>query len=271
MVQSCLIAEEGVTKGMVFPLETRLTIGRGDENDIRLSHSTVSRRHTLVYMEDGQAVVEDMESRNGTYVNGEQVNKAVLSSGDVIWVGDVALRFLQENEQDRIDVGAETQELGHTDLSQGVPGELPGRSRRLMEAMSEVPFLADFPDEELTELAQQAKLFLVKQGKAIVREGDYGRSLYIILEGKVQVLTQDNQGEDVHVSSLSENQFFGEISFLTAAPRFATVQAVEDTLLCELSYESMKEVVRRSPEVKGVLDEYYRQRLRELQAKQKSS
>lgn len=155
MVQSCLIAEEGVTKGMVFPLETRLTIGRGEENDIRLSHSTVSRSHTLVYMEDGQAVVEDMESRNGTYVNGEQVNKAVLSSGDVIWVGDVALRFLQENEQDRLDIGAETQEVGHTDLSQGVPGELPGRSRRLMEAMSEVPFLADFPDEELAELGDR--------------------------------------------------------------------------------------------------------------------
>jgi hypothetical protein len=38
MIQSYLIAEEGVTKGMVFPLETRLTIGRGEENDIRLSH-----------------------------------------------------------------------------------------------------------------------------------------------------------------------------------------------------------------------------------------
>ena len=95
--------------------------------------------------------------------------------------------------------------------------------------------------------------------------------MYIILEGKVQVLTQDDQGEDVHVSYLTENQFFGEISFLTAAPRFATVQAVEDTLLGELSYESMKEVVRRSPDVKGVLDEYYRKRLRELQGKQKSS
>ncbi len=205
-----------------------------------------------------------MESRNGTYVNGEQVNKAVLSSGDVIWIGDIALRFLQENEEDRIDVGTETQELGHADLSQG-------RSRRLMKAMSEVPFLANFPDEKLAELGQEAKLLLVKQGKNIVREGDYGRSMYIVLEGKVQVLTQDDQGEDVHVSYLAENQFFGEISFLTAAPRFATVQAVEDTLLCELSYESMKEVVRRSPEVKGVLDEYYRERLRELQAKQKSS
>jgi hypothetical protein len=271
MIQSYLIAEEGVTKGMVFPLEKRLTIGRGEENDIRLSHSTVSRNHSLVYMDYGQAVVEDMGSRNGTYLNGEQVNKAVLSNGDVIWVGDVALRFLQENEQDRMDIGAETQELGHEDISQGVPGELPGRSRRLMEAMSMVPFLVNFPDEELAELGQEAKLLLVKQGKTIVREGDYGRSMYIILEGKVQVLTQDDQGEDVHVSYLKENQFFGEISFLTAAPRFATVQTVEDTLLGELSYISMKEVVRRSPEVKSVLDEYYRKRLRELQAKQKSS
>ncbi|MEJ2236329.1 MAG: FHA domain-containing protein [Syntrophobacterales bacterium] len=206
MIQSYLIAEEGVTKGMVFPLEKRLTIGRGEENDIRLSHSTVSRSHTLVYMDDGQAVVEDMDSRNGTYLNGEQVNKAVLSNGDVIWVGDVALRFLQENEQDRIDIGAETQELGHKDLSQGVPGELPGRSRRLMEAMSVVPFLVNFPDEELAELGQEAKLLLVKQGKTIVCEGDYGRSMYIVLEGKVQVLTQDDQGEDVHVSYLRELQ-----------------------------------------------------------------
>ena len=81
MVQSYLIAEEGVTKGMVFPLETRLTIGRGEENDIRLSHSTVSRNHTLVYMENGQVVVEDMESRNGTYVTVSRSTKPFSPAG----------------------------------------------------------------------------------------------------------------------------------------------------------------------------------------------
>jgi pSer/pThr/pTyr-binding forkhead associated (FHA) protein len=111
MIQSYLIAEEGLTKGMIFPLESRLTIGRGEENDIRLTHSTVSRQHTVVYLEDGQPFVQDMESRNGTYLNCERVEKAVLSSGDIVWVGDVALRFLQENNQEGIDVGGETQVL----------------------------------------------------------------------------------------------------------------------------------------------------------------
>lgn len=272
MVQACLIAEEGLTKGMVFPLEGRLSIGRGEENDIRLTHSTVSRQHTLVYFENGQPFVQDMESRNGTYLNGERIDRATLTSGDVIWVGDVALRFLQEDDQERIDVGGETQELAHTDLSQGLTGgALPAPSRRLMEAISKVPFLSDFPEEQLAEVGQAAKLRLVKQGAIIVREGDVGRSMYIVLEGRVEVLTQDSQGNDIHVSYLDENEFFGEISFLTAAPRFATVQTAEDTLLCELSYKSMKEVVRKSPEVKKVLNKYYRERLRELQAKKKTA
>ena len=225
MIQSCLIAEEGLTKGMVFPLEDRLSIGRGEENDIRLGHSTISRQHTLVYLEDGQVYVQDQKSRNGTYLNGERVYKAILSSGDVIWVGDVALRFLRENDQERIDVGGETQELAHTDISQGFTGgDLPAPSRRLMEAISKVPFLSDFPEEQLAQVSQAAKLRLVRQGAIIVREGGVGRSMYIVLEGRVEVLTQDSQGNDIHVSYLEENEFFGEISFLTAAPRFATVK-----------------------------------------------
>ena len=268
MIQSYLIAEEGLTKGMVFPLESRLTIGRGEENDIRLSHSTVSRQHTSVYLEDGQPYVQDMESRNGTYLNGERVEKALMSSGDIVWVGDVALRFLQEHDQDVIDVGSETQELSHPNVSRGLAGGgLPGRFR---EAISKVPFLSDFPEEELAAVGQAAKPKLVKQGTVIVREGDMGRSMYIVLEGKVEVLTDNDQAEDIHVAYLRENDFFGEISFLTAAPRFATVRAAEDTLLCELTYESMKEVVRQSPAVKEVLNKYYRERLRELQATKKT-
>jgi hypothetical protein len=271
MIQSYLIAEEGLTKGMVFNLENRLTIGRGEENDIRLNHSTVSRRHTLVYLENGQAFVQDMESRNGTYLNGERVDQAPLSSGDIVWVGDVALRFLQEHDQDVIDVidiSSETQELSHPDVSRGLAGgDLPARFR---EAISNIPFLSNLAEGELAAVGQAAKPKLVKQGTVIVREGDRGRSMYIVLEGKVEVLTHNDQAEDIHVAYLKENDFFGEISFLTAAPRFATVRAAEDTLLCELSYESMKEVVRQSPAVKEILNKYYRERLRDLQAKKKT-
>ena len=272
MIHSYLIAEEGLTKGMVFPLEKTLSIGRREDNDIRLTHYTVSRNHTRVYLEDGKAIVEDMDSRNGTYLNGKQIDKAVLSSGDVIWVGEVALRFERENENDGVDGAAETQELTHASLTQGLPGsDLTARSRRLRKAFSRIPFLSNFPPEQLTQVDRAAKLVLVKRGSTILREGDYGRSMYIIMGGKVEVSTQDEQGKDIHVSYLTANQFFGEGSFLTAAPTFASVQAVEDTLLCELGYESLKEIVRDSPDAKGVLGEYYRKRLRELLAKKGSS
>ena len=268
MIHSYLIAEEGLTKGMVFSLEKSLTIGRREDNDIRLTHSTVSRNHTRVYLKDSRAFVEDMDSRNGTYLNGEQIDKAVLSNGDVIWIGEVALRFLQENESNGVDEAAETQELTHASLSQGLPGsDILARSWRLREVFSRVPFLSNLPPEQLAEVGRVAKQVLVKRGSTILREGDFGRSMYIIMSGKVEVSTQDEQGKDIHVSYLTETQVFGEGSFLTAAPRFATVQAVEDTLLFKLGYESMKEIVRDSPDAKGVLGDYYRKRLRELQAR----
>ena len=268
MIHSYLIAEEGLTKGMVFSLEKSLTIGRREDNDIRLTHSTVSRNHTRVYLDNGRAVVEDMDSRNGTYLNGERIYRAVLSSGDLIWVGEVALRFLQESKDDGVYKAAETQELTHASLSQGLPGgDLRARYRRLREVFSKIPFLANFPPEQLAEVVRAAKLVLVKRGSTILREGDFGRSMYIVMGGKVEVSTQNEQGKNIHVSYLAENQFFGEGSFLTAAPSFATVQAVEDTLLCELGYESMKEIVGDSPSAKDVLGKYYRKRLRELQTR----
>jgi pSer/pThr/pTyr-binding forkhead associated (FHA) protein len=46
----------------------------------------------------GQAVVKDLDSRNGTFVNGQKVEKAILSCGDRLKVGSVMLRFFQEDE-----------------------------------------------------------------------------------------------------------------------------------------------------------------------------
>jgi pSer/pThr/pTyr-binding forkhead associated (FHA) protein len=63
-----------------------------------------------------------LSCRNGTYLNGEMVEKTTLSSGDIVWVGDVALRFLQDNHQEAVDVGSETQELTHPGVSRGLAG-----------------------------------------------------------------------------------------------------------------------------------------------------
>ncbi len=74
----------------------RVTLGRGDENDVRLFDETASRRHATLSRVAGRVVLEDLGSGNGTKVNGTRVPRAILCDGDVIAIGAVRLRFLTE-------------------------------------------------------------------------------------------------------------------------------------------------------------------------------
>ena len=98
MIKSCLILETQLTKKRVFPFYAKMIIGRQSTNDIPLPDRTVSKRHAVVGRVRGQAVVKDLGSRNGTFVNGQKLEKAILASGDRLKVGSVTLRFFQEDE-----------------------------------------------------------------------------------------------------------------------------------------------------------------------------
>lgn len=101
MIKSCLILETKLTTKRVFPFYAKMIIGRHSTNDIPLPDRTVSKRHAVVGRVRGQAVVKDLGSRNGTFVNGQKVEKAILSCGDRLKVGSVMLRFFQEDETPR--------------------------------------------------------------------------------------------------------------------------------------------------------------------------
>jgi pSer/pThr/pTyr-binding forkhead associated (FHA) protein len=63
------------------------TVGRHTESGIFLDDVTVSRQHCRILWENGELVVEDSGSTNGTYVNDARVDRATLTPGDVILVG----------------------------------------------------------------------------------------------------------------------------------------------------------------------------------------
>lgn len=104
MIKSCFILESEITDQRVFPLYQRLTIGRHSTNDIPLPDRKVSKRHAVVGRVKGQIVVKDLGSRNGTFVNGERVEKAVLANGDRVKVGSVVLRLFQAEKPVRSEV-----------------------------------------------------------------------------------------------------------------------------------------------------------------------
>lgn len=72
----------------------RYTVGRLQDNDIRIENPTVSGHHSLIINILNDSFLEDLNSTNGTYVNGRLIKKHALQNGDVVTVGRHQLRFV---------------------------------------------------------------------------------------------------------------------------------------------------------------------------------
>ena len=90
-----LIVISGKLKGTEFILEKESDIGRDSANGIWLDDNSVSRRHCLIKRENGSGFfIQDLESFNGTFVNGTPVAKQEIKHGDQIGIGDIVMFFL---------------------------------------------------------------------------------------------------------------------------------------------------------------------------------
>jgi hypothetical protein len=76
----------------------RYTIGRLPDNDIRIDNGAVSGHHSLIINILNDSFLEDLNSTNGTYVNGKLIKKHALQHADVITVGHHQLRFVEDDE-----------------------------------------------------------------------------------------------------------------------------------------------------------------------------
>jgi len=69
------------------------TIGRAESNTFQIVESSVSARHCEVRLQDGELIVRDLLSTNGTFVGTKKITEAVLKAGGTLFVGEVELRF----------------------------------------------------------------------------------------------------------------------------------------------------------------------------------
>lgn len=78
----------------------RYTIGRLPDNDVRIDNPAVSGHHSLIINILNDSFLEDLNSTNGTYVNGKLIKKHALQHGDVITIGHHQLRFSDQQAHD---------------------------------------------------------------------------------------------------------------------------------------------------------------------------
>ncbi|MHB0977499.1 MAG: FHA domain-containing protein [Candidatus Aquicultorales bacterium] len=83
-------------RGTAYPLSGELLIGREVEGGLSVPDSFVSTRHARVYADGGGFVVEDLGSKNGTFLNGRRLSGGkLLQPGDRIKLGETILQFLE--------------------------------------------------------------------------------------------------------------------------------------------------------------------------------
>ena len=101
-----LVVIAGPDQGKAFPLSTAepLLVGRGRTATVRLADPHVSRSHCQVKIEGGQAVVEDLDSVSGIFVNDARVRTQALRPGDVLRVGSTLLRLETEDLADQATI-----------------------------------------------------------------------------------------------------------------------------------------------------------------------
>ncbi len=249
-----LVFETGSYQQTIYPLLETTTIGRGFSNFIPLSDPTASRNHAKVHYEEGSWVVEDLGSTNGIIFSGKRVDKISLSSGDTFQIGKTSFAVVEREISESEDPLQTTLEFISPTSAIGTDR----RSVRLMDVISKIPFFAPLQETESEELAEDATMHVFSAGEMIIREGEPGRSVYIILDGRVKVFTRDNGDNELELATLGVGQFFGEMSFVSGKPRSSSVAALELSVVVELSYDSMAKVIEQNQAVKEVLEEYHK-------------
>jgi CRP-like cAMP-binding protein len=128
-------------------------------------------------------------------------------------------------------------------------------------AAKKVPLFDDLPEDAFVALVNRLGYHRHLPGQLIIREGDPGRSFFIIVEGRVRVYKGGPDGKEITLAHLGEGAFFGEMALLSGAPRTANVVAEEESEILEVTDTLLRELAGRYPTVINSLRNFYRQRL----------
>ena len=256
-------------------MDSSAIIGRSSENDITLPDLSVSRFHARIFPEESSWIIEDLGSANGIVIAGERVDKTELTPGDTFLLGEVQLRFMEAEALNAVEELFNTLETFATTIryESAILQQSATKSRfeRLQEALRTTPIFESLDDRDLEKVAATANLHLFSAGQSVIWEGDPSRSLYVVLEGRVEIFTKQFGGEKFQLAILESNDFFGEISLLTGEPRPMSAAAKEKSLLAEITYKHMQQLIKQYPHIKGVLYKYFQERVRDIRKKLKES
>ncbi len=196
----------------------RYTVGRLPDNDIRIDNPAVSGHHALVINILNDSFLEDLNSTNGTYVNGKIIKKHALQGGDTITVGHHSLRFVDGEGDEPEDEFEKTMVIGPRGSVRVVPPQISAAAASgaaaagaATAAKSEPAAPAPAPAAGSLQASQLRKAKLqVLSGQFAGRELELIKTLTTLGRPGIQVAAITRRADGyyvVHVESGKENDF----------------------------------------------------------------
>lgn len=168
MARPVLVIESGLFQGSKYFIYAPFRIGRHPDNDLQLTDKNISRFHAIIEPRKEGFIIRDLGSRNGTFVNGQRVKEAWLTTGDQLVVGSTRMRFAEESAS----VGVEKKKTGSVILT----GEHTGRVRARSLVTQQWSWKTEFVDPSI--LGQLARLQVVYQTNILLSSQEEMDSLF---------------------------------------------------------------------------------------------
>ena len=115
-------------------------------------------------------------------------------------------------------------------------------------ALRRVKIFSEFDDQQLTRFIAFMEVLRLQQWTEIVKQGDEGDDMFLILEGEVRVRLLIG-GKETTLATLNAGEFFGEISLFDSGPRSADAVANRDVVLLKITAQSFEQVVHQAPDL----------------------
>jgi uncharacterized membrane protein len=139
---------------------------------------------------------------------------------------------------------------------------------RPAELLAQIPLFQGLADEDLEALTARLAEKSFRSGDIVFSKDDVGSSMYVVQSGAVQIYlpSADKDAPPVILKDLRTGEYFGELSLFDNKPRSASVRAMVDTVLLELTREELGEHLGRSPKAAMTILTEMGERLRETNA-----
>ncbi len=128
-------------------------------------------------------------------------------------------------------------------------GDATGFVDRILEIIEHIRLFEDFERAEIDGLARYLRCYRADIGAEIIREGDAGDFMLLVIDGSLEIIKLDPRGLPQRLAVAGPGKTLGEMSLIDGEPRFASCITLEPALFAVLDRESLTRVVAEEPRI----------------------